>query len=68
MVKELGKQDDIARGYYDNMVNAAVDTISEYGDYSWFVSDDPYIGPEYDSNGKPIYYPTDDDVCPFDLR
>ena len=68
MVRELGKQDDIDRTYYDNMANAAIETISEYGDFEWFVSDDPYVGPEYDSTGKPIYYPTDDDVCPFDLR
>ena len=68
MVRELGKQNDIDRSYYDNMLNSAIDTISEYGDFEWFVSDDPYVGPEYDSNGKPIYYPTDDDVCPFDVR
>ena len=68
MVKELGKQDDIDRTYYDDLANTAIETISEYGDYEWFVSDDPYIGPEYDRTGKPVYYPTDDDVCPFDVR
>ena len=40
-VKVLGKQDDIDRSYYDKMVDAAVDTISQYGDFEWFVSDDP---------------------------
>ena len=43
MVKELGKEADINRLYYDNMVSDAVDTISQYGDFEWFVSDDPYI-------------------------
>ena len=43
MVKELGKETDINRSYYDNMVSDAVDTISQYGDFEWFVSDDPYI-------------------------
>ena len=43
MVKELGKEADINRSYYDNMVSDAVDTISQYGDFEWFVSDDPYI-------------------------
>lgn len=69
MVKELRKQDDIDRSYYDGLVDAAVETISQYGDFEWFVSDDSYIGPEYDGLGKPVYYPTEDDGrCPFDVR
>ena len=32
------KQDDIDLNYYDNLVNQAIDTISEFGDYEWFVS------------------------------
>lgn len=45
MVRVLEKQDDIDRRYYESMVNDAVDTISKYGDFEWFVSDDPYVGP-----------------------
>lgn len=30
----------IDRSYYDNLVNDAVDAISEYGDFEWFVSED----------------------------
>lgn len=41
-----GNEDAIDRSYYDKLVNDAVDTISQYGDFSWFVSDDPYISPE----------------------
>ena len=41
-----GNEDAIDRSYYDKLVNDAVDTISQFGDFSWFVSDDPYIGPE----------------------
>ena len=40
VVKTLGKEDDIDRGYYDELVNNAVDEISKYGDFEWFVSDD----------------------------
>lgn len=40
MVKVLGKEDDIDRSYYDNLVDDAVTTISQYGDFEWFVSDD----------------------------
>ena len=43
MVKKLGKENDIDRSYYDKLVNDAVETISQYGDFEWFVSDDPYI-------------------------
>ena len=45
MVRELEKENDIDRSYYDKLVDDAVKTISEYGDFEWFVSDDPYIGP-----------------------
>lgn len=70
VVKDLGKEDDIDRSYYDNLVDGAIESISKYGDFSWFVSDDPYIGPKYDDNGRPIYYPTEEDIysCPFDVR
>ncbi len=40
MVKELGKQDDIDRSYYDKLVDDAVSDISKLGDFEWFVSDD----------------------------
>ena len=43
MVKELGKEKCIDRSFYDKLSNNAIDSISEYGDYEWFVSDDPYI-------------------------
>lgn len=41
MVKTLGKQDSIDKTYYSKLVDAAVDTISNYGDFEWFVSNDP---------------------------
>jgi hypothetical protein len=55
MVEELGIQDGIDRSYYDNMVDAAVKSISEYGDFEWFISDDPYVGPKI-INGSPLYF------------
>lgn len=41
MVKALGKEQDIDRSYYDKLVNDAVETISKYGDFEQFVSEDP---------------------------
>ena len=43
MVRELNKESDIDRSYYDKLVDEAVKTISAYGDFEWFVSDDPYV-------------------------
>lgn len=40
MVHELGKEGDIDRSYYDRLVNDAVDAISKFGDFEWFVSED----------------------------
>ena len=39
-VKTLGKEDDIDRSYYDKLVDNAIETISQYGDFNWFVADD----------------------------
>jgi hypothetical protein len=42
MVKELGKESDIDRSYYDLMVDTAVVALSNYGGADWFRSDTPY--------------------------
>lgn len=47
MVKNIG-EDIIDRRFYNKLIDDAVDTISKYGDYEWFVSDDPYIPEEPD--------------------
>lgn len=49
MVRELNKEKDIDRSYYDKLVDDAVKTISEYGDFEWFISDDPYV-PSFGAN------------------
>lgn len=43
MVRELGREKDIDVSYYGDLINQAVGTISKYGDFEWFVSDDPYV-------------------------
>lgn len=40
MVQILGKEDDIDKSYYHKLVDDAIDAISKYGDFEWFVSDD----------------------------
>jgi hypothetical protein len=73
-VKLLGKEGDIDKSYYDDLIDAAIygkgkgvnrkPGISDFGDYEWFVSDDPYIGPPI-MDGRPLYYPVDDDTPPW---
>lgn len=47
MVQELKKEECIDRSYYDKMVDDAVGAISKYGDFEWFVSDEPYISKKF---------------------
>ena len=44
-------EDCIDRSYYNALVDAAVETISQYGDFEWFVSEDTYI-PEVKPEAK----------------
>lgn len=39
MVKELGMEGNIDRGYYNALVDSAVEDISKFGDIEWFMSD-----------------------------
>lgn len=51
MVKALGKEEDIDKSYYTKLVDDAVETISQYGDFEQFVSEIPFMD-----------YPLDDDL------
>lgn len=53
MVKQLGRENDIDRSYYDNLVNRAAETISSYGDLEQFLSDDSV------TNAEPDWPPAD---------
>lgn len=41
-VIDLKKENLVDKTYYNNLVNEAVETISQHGDFEWFVSDEPY--------------------------
>ena len=58
--EETGKKKEIAKAvpiqevenlidksYYTKLVDDAVETISEFGDFEWFVSDDPYVSKKH---------------------
>ena len=67
MVKQLGKEGDIDRAYYDTLVDTAATDISKFGDFEWFVSEDPYV-----KDDTPPWYgpdePHGDGSTPFDVR
>lgn len=52
--------------YYDALVDAAATDISKYGDFEWFVSEDPYVSdtPPWFGPGEPH----EEDNTPFDVR
>ena len=44
IVRDLPEFYDILdRSFYDKLVDDAIETIEQYGDFEWFISDDPYI-------------------------
>lgn len=67
MVKQLDKQGDIDRTYYNNMVDEAIKTLAVYGDFERFAADEPYV-----SDNTPPWFgasePHENDVTPFDVR
>lgn len=64
MVRELGKEMDIDKSYYNKLVDDAIDSISQYGDFEWFVSDDPVLTGNSENDDPPW----DDDRTDFDVR
>ena len=65
MVRTLEKDEDIDQSFFDKLVTDAKMAISLYGDFEWFVSDDPYIGPDFEM-GKYMNHPVYLDEVPFD--
>ena len=67
MVRELGKENDIDRTYYNNLVDEAVKSLSSYGDFERFVADEPFI-----SDNTPPWFgagePHEEEPTPFDVR
>lgn len=55
LVMKSGSIDNIDKSYYEALADEAIKDISQYGDFTWFVSDDPYVGPSFE-NGKPVYW------------
>lgn len=67
MVRELGKENDIDRIYYNNLVDEAVKSLSSYGDFERFVADETFV-----SDNTPPWFgagePHEEEPAPFDVR
>ena len=64
MVRVLGKEEDIDRSFYGKLVDDAVESISQYGDFEQFVGDDI-------SNEEPPWNNPDEpwnETTTFDVR
>lgn len=64
LIRASDSQDAIDRSYYNALVDDAVETISQYGDFEWFVSEDNGI-PPWESADEPYGEPA---TTPFDVR
>ena len=42
VVKELGKEDDIDIRYFRGLVDGAIESIQQYANFDWFISNQPY--------------------------
>lgn len=65
-IRNSGNTDIIDRKYYDELVNAAIETISQYGDYYAFVSNETI-----EDDTPPWFNPDEpfiDEKTPFDVR
>ena len=40
MVCKDGRENDIDKSFYQKLADDAIEEISKYGDYDWFVSDE----------------------------
>ena len=62
-------EDAVDLSYYKKLVDDAVEAISQYGDFEWFVSDDPYVSKQEpkDDMAEFMNIPIDaDEEVPFD--
>ena len=57
VIKNLKLENQIDISYWDNEAHKAMGDIVAFGDYTWFVSEDPYISPKYFNDENNFPYP-----------
>ena len=66
-IRKEGRESDVDESYYRVLVDKSVEAISKYGNFDWFVSDDPI--PPVQSSPLPNFMnipETDEEYLPFD--
>lgn len=58
--------DIIDLDFYNNLADDAIEVISKYGDFEWFVSDDPYVLPKLPRGPVDPEIPFDPDYVDYD--
>lgn len=56
LVRNMHIEDKVDRSYYDRLADEAIATISKYGDFEWFISEDkvpPFTAPDNGENEPP---------------
>ncbi len=60
-------RNDIDRGYYNNMVDEAIKSLSVYGDFERFAADEPYVSDKHHRGWRPENRMRTEPT-PFDVR
>lgn len=63
LVKELGKQDDIDKTYYNSLVDKAIDSISKFGDFYKFIEQESYCKKEHCLGCENWQYTINNGIC-----
>ena len=64
MIKTLSRQDDLDIGFHRDLINAAIENISQYGDFEWFRSSDTNL--ENGTRIDKILFPDKDLTPPWE--
>lgn len=64
IIRGTEKENDINKEYYRELVDEAIKDINVQGDFEWFVSDAPYVGPEF-VPGEEMSYPVYQEGLPW---
>ena len=67
LIRGTDGESNVDKRFYNSLVDDAVESISQYGDFEWFVSDDPVmiLTEEPETPNQINYHPTVDDEVPF---
>lgn len=57
LLHDITAYSELDKRYYESLAQDALESLTAYGDSTWFLSDDPYFGPDF-KDDRPIYTET----------